>query len=87
MKKFNNWLALTLTKLVSTMWAAYVFAILAVLGFPGFHATIQQYVQWFSQTFIQLVMLAVIMVGQQLLSEQAKTHHEALKKHITKEAK
>lgn len=54
------------------MWAAYLFIILAVLGFPGLHATASQYVQWLSQTFIQLVALAVLGNGQQIASRHAE---------------
>jgi hypothetical protein len=65
----NGHIALLLTKGVGTMWCAYVFAGLALIALPqaisGGTLTI---VQWISQTFIQLVMLSVIMVGQNLLS-------------------
>ena len=66
----NARIALTLTRAVGTMACAYLFALLACIGFPGLHATPAQYVQWVSQTFIQLVMLSVIMVGQGLLSKK-----------------
>ncbi len=67
---FNQKLAILLTKGVGTMICAYIFAILAIIGYPGFHATATQWVQWISQTFIQLVMLSVIMVGQSILGRQ-----------------
>lgn len=63
----NDRIAVVLTSSVGTMWCAYGFTILAILGFPGFHATSAQWVQWISQTFIQLVMLSVIMVGQKVI--------------------
>src|SRR6266700_3719959 len=59
-----------LPKAVGTMICAYIFAVLAIIGYPGFHATATQWVQWISQTFIQLVMLSVIMVGQGILGRQ-----------------
>lgn len=62
----NDKIALTVTKLLGTMWAAYLFLLLAILGFPGFHATPQVYVQYVSQTVIQLVALAVLGNGQQI---------------------
>ena len=80
---FNGRLAVLLTNAVGTMVCAYVFASLAVLGFPGLSVTLssisfttegitgQQYVQWISQTFIQLVMLSIIMVGQNILGAAA----------------
>src|SRR6266700_93981 len=67
---FNQKLAIGLTKAVGTMICAYIFAVLAIIGYPGFHATATQWVQWISQTFIQLVMLSVIMVGQGILGRQ-----------------
>ena len=67
---FNQKLAITLTKAVGTMACAYIFAILAIIGFPGLQATPTQWVQWISQTFIQLVMLSVIMVGQSILGRK-----------------
>lgn len=67
---FNNKLAILLTKAVGTMICAYVFALLAIIGFPGLKATPTQWVQWISQTFIQLVMLSVIMVGQSILGHK-----------------
>lgn len=63
----NDRIAIVLTNGVASMWCAYAFVVLAILGFPGLHASPTQYVQWVSQTFIQLVMLSVIMVGQGLL--------------------
>lgn len=62
----NDKIAVVLTNGVSTMWCAYGFAIIAIIGFPGFRATPTQWVQWVSQTLIQLVMLSVIMVGQKV---------------------
>ncbi len=49
------------------MWCAYVFAIIAFISLPeaikGGTATI---VSWVAQTFLQLVLLSVIMVGQKV---------------------
>ncbi len=50
------------------MWCAYAFAILAFLVLPdAIHGGLLTLIQWVSQTFIQLVMLSVIMVGQNVL--------------------
>jgi hypothetical protein len=84
MKRFNDWLAIKITSGVATMWCAYCFAVLAILGFPYSQMTPQLLVQWISQTFIQLTMLSIIMVGQNLQMKQSKTHHEELKQHIKK---
>jgi hypothetical protein len=64
MATLNDRIASVITNGVSTMWCAYVFAILAIIGFPGLHASPTQYVQWVSQTFIQLVMLSILAVSQ-----------------------
>lgn len=69
---FNMKIAVAITKSLGTMICAYIFAILAIIGFPGLHATPTQYVQWLSQTFIQLVALSVLAVGQQVLSKQGE---------------
>jgi hypothetical protein len=69
---FNMKIAVAITKGLGTMVCAYIFAILAIIGFPGFGATPTQYVQWVSQTFIQLVALSVLAVGQQVLSKHGE---------------
>jgi hypothetical protein len=64
----NGRIAIVLTTAVGTMWCAYIFAILALVVVPqAFHGGLLTFVQWVSQTFIQLVMLSVIMVGQSVL--------------------
>jgi hypothetical protein len=69
---FNGKIALILTTVVGTMWCAYAFSMLALIALPaaaggGSLALIQ----WVSQTFIQLVMLSVIMVGQNILARSS----------------
>ena len=68
---FNGKIALTLTTVVGTMWCAYAFAVLALVALPAALGTgnLQTVISWVSQTFIQLVMLSVIMVGQNILSK------------------
>jgi hypothetical protein len=66
---FNGRIALILTTAVGTMWCAYAFALLALVVLPqAIQGGMLTLVQWVSQTFIQLVMLSVIMVGQNVLS-------------------
>jgi hypothetical protein len=68
----NGKIALALTTAVGTMWCAYAFALLALLVLPEAMAGgLLAFVQWVSQTFIQLVMLSVIMVGQNVLGRAA----------------
>jgi ABC-type nickel/cobalt efflux system permease component RcnA len=66
---FNGRIALILTTTVGTMWCAYAFAVLAFVALPqALQGGLLPIIQWVSQTFIQLVMLSVIMVGQNILS-------------------
>ena len=67
----NGRIALLLTRGVGTMWCAYAFAALALIALPQAFSSPLLLVQWISQTFIQLVMLSVIMVGQNILSGAA----------------
>lgn len=69
---FNAKLAVTLTNLVGSMWCAYAFALLALSGLPGaLRPGGAGFVPWFAQTFLQLVLLSVIMVGQSVQSVAA----------------
>lgn len=64
---FNGWLAVKITNVVGTMWCAYAFAGLALISLPaairGGTATL---IAWIAQTFLQLVLLSIIMVGQKV---------------------
>ena len=66
---FNGKVALILTTVVGTMWCAYAFALLALVALPSATGSPLLLIQWVSQTFIQLVMLSVIMVGQNILGK------------------
>ena len=73
----NGRIGLTLTAVVGTMWCAYAFALLAIAVLPqAVGGGLLTLVQWLSQTFIQLVMLSVIMVGQNLLGRAADKRSE-----------
>lgn len=81
--RFNTWLALKITNGVGTMWCAYLFTLLALAGLPTALAPGGSGpVAWFAQTFIQLVLLSIIMVGQNISSAaqdaRAETDHETL---------
>jgi hypothetical protein len=68
----NGKIALALTTAVGTMWCAYAFAALALVVLPqAIGGGLLTLVQWVSQTFIQLVMLSVIVVGQNILGRAA----------------
>ena len=69
---FNNRLAVTITNIVGTMWCAYAFAILAIISLPeAIQAGTSALVAWVAQTFLQLVLLSIIMVGQKVAAEKS----------------
>ena len=74
----NGKVALTLTTIVGTMWCAYAFAVLALVALPSAlqDGSMLAIIQWISQTFIQLVMLSVIMVGQNILGKASDKRAE-----------
>jgi len=67
---FNEKLAARITSGVATMWCAYIFAIIALISLPSAIKTgdIVTIVAWVAQTFLQLVLLSIIMVGQNVAS-------------------
>jgi hypothetical protein len=77
--RFNSWFAVKVTEGVGTMWCAYAFAALALVSLPSAissHSAVTL-VSWLSQTFLQLVLLSVIIVGQNVLAAAADKRSEA----------
>jgi hypothetical protein len=72
----NGKIAIVLTGAVGTMWCAYAFAVLALIVLPQATKDLLTFVQWVSQTFIQLVMLSVIMVGQAIMGKASDKRAE-----------
>jgi len=81
---FNAKVAVKITKAVGSMWCAYVFALIALISFP---AAIRSgdpiiIVAWIAQTFLQLVLLPIIIVGQNVQAEasdaRAQSDHDTL---------
>src|SRR6516165_214346 len=77
--RFNAALAVVITRGVGTMWCAYAFAALALVSLPsairsGSAVTL---VSWISQTFLQLVLLSIIIVGQNVLAAASDRRAEA----------
>jgi hypothetical protein len=74
---FNGRLAVLITGAVGTMWCAYLFAVIALISFPaaieGGTATL---ISWIVQTFLQLVLLSVIMVGQKVAARASDKQAE-----------
>ena len=86
-QRFNKRVALALTSAVGTMTCFWLFCVLALLSLPAvlsafgpfthtfpswmIKASIIALVAWFAQTFLQLVLLPALMVGQNLQNEAA----------------
>jgi hypothetical protein len=72
LKRFNNWLALKVTGIVGSMWAAYFFVTIALISVQAAFSSGNPIliVNWISQSFLQLVLLPIILVGQNLLASK-----------------
>jgi hypothetical protein len=79
MDRFNTWFAVKVTTGVGTMWCAYAFAVLAFVSLPAAvnSGSPVVLVSWISQTFLQLVLLSVIIVGQNIMAAAADKRSEA----------
>ena len=65
--RFNAFLGDRITRGVGTMWCAYAFALIALISLPAaIHAGTSALISWIAQTFLQLVLLSIIMVGQKV---------------------
>src|SRR6476646_11825936 len=64
--RFNAKVGLKITLIVGTMWSAYLFTVLALVSAPSAFQTGDKIivVAWIAQTFLQLVLLPIIIVGQ-----------------------
>ncbi len=70
MQRFNAFLAVKITGGVGTMWCAYLFAIIASISLPdAVRGGTPTLISWIAQTFLQLVLLSIIIVGQKVASE------------------
>jgi hypothetical protein len=86
-QRFNKKVAIRITKMVGSMTCAWVFCLLALCSLPAvlsafhvFHSAFPGWliktsvialVAWVAQTFLQLVLLSVIMVGQDVQSQSS----------------
>src|SRR5205823_2139825 len=73
-------LAVLVTKSVGTMWAAYVFTLIALVGAVALLTSnpfLILLVALISQTFLQLVLLPIIIVGQNVISASQDARAEA----------
>jgi hypothetical protein len=85
--RLNDRIAVLVTKSVGTMWAAYVFALISCVSLPQALSAFLKGdrvtgVSWLSQSFLQLILLPIIMVGQNVISAsqdaRAEADHETL---------
>ena len=54
------------------MWCAYAFACLALISLPqAIHGGTATLIAWIAQTFLQLVLLSIIMVGQKVAAQKS----------------
>lgn len=74
----NGKLALIITSIVGTMWAAYLFTILALISLPSAINSSNSIIiiGWIAQTFLQLVLLPIIIVGQNIQGKAADKRSE-----------
>lgn len=76
-QRFNARVAVRVTKMVGSMWCAYAFGLFDLLSLPAaIRGGIATIVAWIAQTFLQLVLLSIIMVGQDVQSKAADKRAE-----------
>ena len=77
--RFNAKVGLKITVIVGTMWTAYLFTCLALVSAPSAFASGNTLiiVAWIAQTFLQLVLLPIIIVGQNVLAKAADARAQA----------
>ncbi len=82
--RFNSSLAVSITKGVGTMWAAYIFGVIGITSLVGAltnNLTLTLVAGGISSYFLQLVLLPIIIVGQNVISASQDARAEA--DHIT----
>ena len=76
--RFNTKVAIIITTAVGSMWCAYAFALFDLLSLPSaIRGGVPTIVSWVAQTFLQLVLLSIIMVGQNVQAAAADKRAEA----------
>jgi hypothetical protein len=76
-ERFNSRVGLVITVVVGTMWAAYLFAAIALISLPDNVHKTQDLILWISSSFLQLVLLPIIIVGQNIQAKAADKRAEA----------
>jgi hypothetical protein len=77
-------IALRITRAVGTMTCALVFAGIALVSLPAALGTGDPIVivAWIAQTFLQLVLLSVLMLGQNLAARAGDARAQATSDHV-----
>ena len=77
--RFNRRLALKITSSVGSMWCAYAFSLLALISLPAALASGSPIVivDWIAQTFMQSVLISIIVVGQNVQIATSDARAEA----------
>ncbi len=77
--RLNARFGLFVTLAVGTMWCAYLFTLLALVSLPAALGTHNKLiiVAWIAQTFLQLILLPIIIVGQNVQAAAADKRSEA----------
>ena len=76
--RLNARIGLFVTLVVGTMWCAYLFTLLALVSLPSALKTHDKIiiVAWVAQTFLQLILLPIIIVGQNVQAAAADKRAE-----------
>jgi hypothetical protein len=77
--RLNAKVGLKITLVVGTMWCAYLFTVLALVSAPSAFKTANSIIiiAWIAQTFLQLVLLPIIIVGQNVQAAAADARSQA----------
>lgn len=78
-QRFNAWLGLRITVVVGTMLCAYLFTAIALLSLPAAISShnLTIIIAWLSSNFLQLVLLPIIIVGQNIQAQASDKRAEA----------
>jgi hypothetical protein len=85
--RFNDAVAVIVTRAVGSMWAAYLFVLIALVSLPQALSAFLSGdtvtgIAWLSQSFLQLVLLPILLVGQRVIAAaqdlRAEADHETL---------
>jgi hypothetical protein len=75
--RINSKFGLKVTLVVGTMWCAYIFTIVALFALPSaIHQGTYYIIVWLSSSFLQLVLLPIIIVGQNIQAAAADKRSE-----------